>query len=103
MNKKGFELSINFIGSEMDLIETLKEQAAFGFTGKINVLLGEKRQYIGAIYQKDGHIVHADYEGHHGKKSLFNAVSISSTTCLAILRFSLSNSSPYLPFFPYSA
>jgi hypothetical protein len=56
------------------LIQILSEQAVFGFTGRINIILKSNRQYLGAITQKDGWIVDAQYKGHQGKKALFTLI-----------------------------
>ena len=53
------------------LLKVLKEQFVFGFTGRINVLLGHNDQYLGAIFQKDGKIIHSEYENFKGKKALY--------------------------------
>ena len=53
------------------LLRVLKEQFVFGFTGRINVLLSQNDQYLGAVFQKDGRIIHSEYEGFKGKKALY--------------------------------
>lgn len=64
------------------LIEVLDEQAVFGFTGRINIVLKSNRQYFGAITQKDGLIVDAQFKKLHGKKALFSLLieDLSSDT-----------------------
>jgi hypothetical protein len=52
------------------ILETLKDQTAFGFTGKINFLLKESGQFLGVIYQKDGFIVGAQYGELGGMKAI---------------------------------
>ncbi len=56
------------------ILPILKEQAFFGFTGRINILLGNNKQHIGVIIQANGHIVNAEYHSDKGKKALFNAL-----------------------------
>lgn len=58
----------------MDLIKIVEEQTVFAFTGKINVLLKENNQYLGAIWQKDGFIVQAQLGDLKGKKALLRIV-----------------------------
>jgi hypothetical protein len=58
----------------LELIEIIEEQAVFGFSGKINVLQTENSQYLGAIYQENGIIVHAQFRGLIGKHSLFQII-----------------------------
>ncbi len=57
----------------MGLIEVIKEQTDFGFTGKINIL-SKNSQYLGAIFLKDGIIVNASYESQTGERSLKKAI-----------------------------
>ncbi len=57
-----------------NLMEILKEQAAFGFTGKINLLLNTNGQFQGVIYQHEGFIVDASYMGFSGKNALFKMI-----------------------------
>ena len=65
----------NFLGNNFlknkGLLKVLKEQFVFGFTGRVNVLLGHNDQYLGAIYQKDGKVIHSEYESLKGKKALY--------------------------------
>ena len=56
------------------LLKVLKEQFVFGFTGRINVLLGHNDQYLGAIFQKDGKVIHSEYEGFRSKKALYKII-----------------------------
>ena len=68
----------NFLGNSFlknkGLLKVLKEQFVFGFTGRVNVLLGHNDQYLGAVFQKDGKIIHAEYEGFKGKKALYKTL-----------------------------
>lgn len=56
------------------ILEILKDQTAFGFTGKINFLLKETGQFLGAIFQKDGFIVGAQYGELVGFKAILKMV-----------------------------
>ncbi len=57
----------------MGLLEVIKEQVGFGFTGKINILT-ERSQFLGAIFLNDGQIVGCEYQGSTGLRSLKKAV-----------------------------
>jgi hypothetical protein len=57
-----------------NLIEILKEQASFGFTGKVNVLTKESGQFLGAVYQHEGLIVGAQIKDIVGKKALLKMI-----------------------------
>lgn len=57
-----------------NLMEVLKEQAAFGFTGKINLLLNSNGQFQGVVYQHEGSIVGASYENLKGRKALYKMI-----------------------------
>lgn len=57
-----------------NLIEVLKEQASFGFTGKVNVLFKENGQFLGVIYQQEGMIVGAQLKELKGKKALLKMI-----------------------------
>lgn len=50
----------------------MKEQSIFGFTGRINVLLGDNKQLVGEVLQLNGNIVNSSFQGVKGKKALFN-------------------------------
>lgn len=56
------------------LLNTLEEQSVFGFTGKINLIKSQNRQFLGEVTQKDGLIVDAHYNGLSGKKALYTAL-----------------------------
>ncbi len=58
----------------INLIEVLKEQTSFGFTGKINILLKENSQFLGVIYQDAGLIVGAEAKELKGKKALLKLI-----------------------------
>jgi hypothetical protein len=57
-----------------NLIEVLKEQASFGFTGKVNILSRENGQFLGVIYQQEGLIVGAQIKDLKGKKALLKMI-----------------------------
>jgi hypothetical protein len=57
-----------------NLIEVLKEQASFGFTGKINILSKESGQFLGVIYQQEGLLVGAQIKELKGKKALMKMI-----------------------------
>ena len=57
-----------------NLIEVLKDQSAFGFTGKINLQLEKNSQFQGVIYQQEGVIVGALFGELKGKKALFKMI-----------------------------
>ncbi|MBC7428927.1 MAG: hypothetical protein H7336_09970 [Bacteriovorax sp.] len=57
-----------------NLIEVLKEQASFGFTGKINILSKESGQFLGVIYQQEGLIVGAQVKELKGRKAVLKMI-----------------------------
>jgi hypothetical protein len=57
-----------------NLIEVLKEQASFGFTGKINILSKDNGQFLGVIYQQEGLIVGAQIKELKGKKAVLKMI-----------------------------
>lgn len=58
----------------MSLLEILNEQAAFGFSGKVNILLRDNGQLFGVIYQYEGKIIGASWQKEKGKKALFHLI-----------------------------
>jgi hypothetical protein len=58
----------------MALLEILKDQSAFGFTGKINLLAKTNGQFQAAIYQSDGQVVDAEFQKLKGKKALYHII-----------------------------
>lgn len=56
------------------LIEVLREQASFGFTGKVNVLSGDSGQFLGVVYQQDGFIVGASFSNLKNRKALIKMI-----------------------------
>lgn len=71
----------------MSLINSLSEQATFSFTGKINVLHRETKQFLGIVLLKEGIIVESRYRGGTGKKTLFNILidDMSNSTPLKFI------------------
>jgi hypothetical protein len=59
----------------LELVKLIEDQAFFGFSGKTNILLKENGQYVGAIHQKDGVLVHAKLGNIEGKKALLSIIS----------------------------
>jgi len=57
-----------------NLMEVLKEQAAFGFTGKVNLLLNTNGQVQGVVYQQEGVIIGANYGQLKGRKALYKMI-----------------------------
>lgn len=57
----------------MGLLEIIKEQIDFGFTGKINIL-SSRSQFLGAIFLKEGAIVGSQFHGLKGIKALKKAI-----------------------------
>ncbi len=55
-------------------MEVLKEQASFGFTGKVNLLLTSNGQFQGVVYQHEGAIVGASFEQLIGRKALYKMI-----------------------------
>jgi hypothetical protein len=58
----------------LNLYKQIDDHFTIGFTGRINILQTDNRQYIGSILQKDGHVVSADYNGVLGKKALVRLI-----------------------------
>lgn len=58
----------------MSITKTIEEQALFGFTGRINVLLGSNNQFKGAVLLIDGLIIDAQFEGVSNEKALYAMV-----------------------------
>ena len=57
-----------------NLMKVLADQAAFGFTGKVNLLLVSNGQFKGVVYQHEGVIVGAHYDELRGKKALYKMI-----------------------------
>jgi hypothetical protein len=62
------------LSKQIGLLKILKEQFTFGFTGRVNALLGKNDQYLGAVFQKEGQIIHSEYESLVGKKALYKMI-----------------------------
>ena len=58
----------------MGLLEILNEQSAFGFTGRINVLVKSNGQLFGVIYQNEGTIVDAESQSLNGLRALYKMI-----------------------------
>lgn len=56
------------------LLEILKEQSSFGFTGRINILSPKNDQFLGVVYQEQGFIVGAHIKGVKAKRALLKMV-----------------------------
>ncbi len=56
------------------LMEVLKEQCAFGFTGKVNLLLSSNGQFYGVVYLQEGHIAGASCAQLTARKALFKMI-----------------------------
>lgn len=57
-----------------NLMEVLKEQASFGFTGKVNLLLSSNGQFQGVIYMHEGSIVGASFAQQNGRNALYKMI-----------------------------
>jgi len=57
-----------------NLLEVIKEQASFGFTGKVNILISSSGQFHGVVYLIDGHVVGAETGVLKGKKALYKLI-----------------------------
>ena len=58
----------------MSITKIIEEQALFGFTGRINVLLEANSQFKGAVLLIDGLLVDAQFEGISNEKALYAMV-----------------------------
>lgn len=56
------------------LLEVLKEQSSFGFTGKVNLLLASNGQLYGVIYLHEGFMVGATCGQMIGRKALYKMI-----------------------------
>ncbi len=56
------------------LMEVLKEQSSFGFTGKVNLLLSSNGQFYGVAYLHEGFIVGATCAQLTGHKALYKMI-----------------------------
>lgn len=55
-------------------METIEEQIAVRFTGKVNVLSTYNRQYLGHLLFKDGEIIQAIFQTHKGLKAFYQLI-----------------------------
>jgi hypothetical protein len=58
----------------MSLLSTINEQVAFGFSGRINVLLRNNEQLVGVVFQYEGKVIGSTSGKLKGKKALFNLI-----------------------------
>lgn len=58
----------------MGLLEILNEQSAFGFTGRINVLVKSNGQLFGVVYQNEGTVVDAQSQSLIGLRALYRMI-----------------------------
>lgn len=58
----------------MSLLAILNEQAAFGFSGRINILLKENNQLFGVVFQYEGKVIGATSGKQRGRKTLFSLI-----------------------------
>ncbi len=58
----------------MGLLEILNEQSAFGFTGRINVLVKSNGQLFGVVYQNEGIVVDAESQNLNGLRALYKMI-----------------------------
>jgi hypothetical protein len=54
-----------------ELLETLREQASVGFTGRINLLRPSTKQYHGNCVFKEGELIHVNYRSLEGMKGFY--------------------------------
>ena len=59
----------------MSLLKTLQEQVHIGFSGRVNLLIGNEKRYAGHVLMDGGVVVDCRYEGATGKPALLMAVS----------------------------
>lgn len=53
----------------------VEEQASFSFTGRLNILDSDSNEFLGAIFQREGKIVHATFGQFTGKRALWSIVA----------------------------
>ena len=63
----------------MKIIETLSENLSMSFTGRLNILSKDTKQFLASVLQKEGVIVNAFYGKLSGKKALA-AILVESKT-----------------------
>ena len=54
----------------MSLLKNISENLKIGFSGRINILSGERSQFMGAVYLDEGMVVNAIYSGAQGERAL---------------------------------
>lgn len=61
-------------GLELQLLNTIEEQIAVQFTGKVNVLSNFNRQYLGHLLFKNGEIYQVVFQTHKGLKAFYQLI-----------------------------
>lgn len=59
---------------ELQLLNTIEEQIAVQFTGKVNVLSNFNRQYLGHLLFKNGEIFQVVFQQHRGLKAFYQLI-----------------------------
>ena len=60
--------------AEFKILETIEEQIAVQFTGKVNVLSTFNRQYLGHLLFKDGEIFQVVFQNFKGLKAFYQLI-----------------------------
>ncbi len=58
----------------MSILAIINEQASFGFSGRINILLKDNGKLSGVVFQYEGKVVGATSGTQKGKKALFHLI-----------------------------
>lgn len=61
-------------GMELQLLNTIEEQIAVQFTGKVNVLSNFNRQYLGHLLFKNGEIYQVVFQAQKGLKAFYQLI-----------------------------
>lgn len=59
---------------EFKILETIEEQIAVQFTGKVNVLSSINRQYLGHLLFKNGELYQVVFQTHRGLKAFYQLI-----------------------------
>lgn len=59
---------------DLTLVQSLDEQHAVGFTGKINVLSRLNNQLVGVVFFHNGQVIQTQYQGQEGLKAFYQLV-----------------------------
>lgn len=62
------------MGMEFKILDTIEEQVAVQFTGKVNVLSNFNRQYLGHILFKNGEIYQVVFQNYKGLKAFYQLI-----------------------------